>query len=177
MTNKSQAIEVKQAGKAPATQVGHPFWSLRSQIDRLIDDFSGMFDQDPFSTRFLEMTPFTRMRSEIGAVVPALDVVEDDKVFRVSAELPGIDQKDIEVTKDGDLLNIKGEKKEEHEEKEKGLYLTERRYGSFQRALRLPDGIDDGKIAANFDNGVLTIVLPKSPEAVSKTKKIEVKSK
>jgi HSP20 family protein len=132
--------------------------SLRGQIDRLIDDFSSMFDRDPFSGRSLEMPRFAGLASEIGAVVPALDVSEDDKSFRVTAELPGISQKDVEVTKDGDVLTIKGEKKEEREEKEKGLYLSERRYGSFMRSLRLPEGIDESRIEARFENGVLAII-------------------
>jgi HSP20 family protein len=175
MTDNSRSVEVKGAGKAaPASQ---PFISLRSQIDRLFDDFSNMFDRDPFSKVFPDMPRFPALKSEIGAVMPAVDMVEDEKSYRVTAELPGISQKDVEVTMEGGLLTIKGEKKEEREEKEKGFYLSERRYGSFQRSLRLPDGLDEGKIEAKFDNGVLTVVLPKSPEAISKPKKIEVKAK
>jgi HSP20 family protein len=174
MTSKSTQVEVKKGIGAPGSSpapVHHPFRSLREQIDRLIDDF----DSGMFPSRWFEMTPFSRFTSEIG-VVPAVNVADEETAYRVTAELPGLSEKDIDVTKDGEMLTIKGEKKEEHEEKEKGYYLSERHFGSFERSLRLPNGIDDSKIEAKFENGVLTVVLPKTPEAVSKPKKIAIKA-
>ena len=173
MTNKSTPVEVKKTGNGhPSNPVQHPFRSLRDQIDRLMDEF----DRGLFPSRWLEMTPLSKLTSEIRGLVPAVDVIDEEKAYRVTAELPGLTEKDIEVTKDGDLLTIKGEKKEEHEEKEKGYFLSERHFGSVERSLRLPEGIDDSKIEAKFENGVLTVTLPKTPEAVSKPKKIEIKA-
>jgi HSP20 family protein len=173
MSNKSTQVEVKKGGNGhPVAPTQHPFRSLRDQIDRLMDEF----DRGLFPSRWMEMTPFSKLTSEIRGLVPAVDVIDEEKAYRVTAELPGLSEKDIEVTKDGDLLTIKGEKKEEHEQKEKGYFLSERHFGSVERSLRLPEGIDDSKIEAKFENGVLTVILPKTPEAVSKPKKIAIKA-
>ena len=176
MNTKSTHIDVKKGAETPATsapaKLQNPFRSLRNQIDRLFEDF----DSDLFSSRWLEMTPFSKFRSQIASVMPAIDVVDDGNAYRVTAELPGLSDKDIDVTKDGDLLTIKGEKKEEREQKEKGYFMSERHYGSFERTLRLPAGVDDAKIEAKFDKGVLTVTLPKTAEAMTKPKKINIKS-
>lgn len=172
MSSKSTQVEVKKG------ETGHPnapvqhFRSLRDQIDRLMEEF----DRGLFPSRWMEMTPFSKLTSDIRGLVPAVDMIDEEKAYRVTVELPGLTEKDIEVTKDGDLLTIKGEKKEEHEEKEKGYFLSERHYGLVERSLRLPEGIDDAKIDAKFANGVLTVILPKTPEAVSKPKKIAIKA-
>jgi HSP20 family protein len=172
MSNKSTQVEVKKGGNGHPVPAQHPFRSLRDQIDRLMDEF----DRGLFPSRWMEMTPFSKLTSEIRGLVPAVDVTDEEKAYRVTAELPGLSEKDIEVTKDGDLLTIKGEKKEEHEKEEKGYFLSERHFGSVERSLRLPEGIDDGRIEAKFENGVLTVILPKTPEAVSKPKKITIKA-
>jgi HSP20 family protein len=173
MTDKTTQIEVKKAGNGHSQIAAqHPFRSLRDQIDRLMDEF----DRGMFPSRWLEMTPLSKLTSEIRGLVPAVDVADEETAYRVTAELPGMSEKDIEVTKDGDLLTIKGEKKEEREEKEKGYFLSERHFGAVERSLRLPDGIDEAKIEAKFENGVLTVILPKKPEAVSKPKKIAIKA-
>lgn len=173
MTNKSTQVDVKKgATPAPAGAAHSPFRSLRQQIDRLIEDF----DRAPFSSHWLEMTPFAKFKSDFDVVVPAIDVVDEGTFFRVTAELPGLSEKNIDVTKDGDLLTIKGEKKEEREQKEKGYFMSERHYGAFERSLRLPNGIDDSKIEAKFENGVLTITLPKTAGAVTSPKKINIKA-
>lgn len=172
MSNKPTQVEVKKSGNGQPAPVQHPFRSLRDQIDRLMDEF----DRGLFPARWMEMTPFSKLTSEIRGLVPAVDMVDEEKAYRVTAELPGLSEKDIEITKDGDLLTITGEKKEEREESEKGYFLSERHYGAIERSLRLPDGIDDSKVEATFENGVLTVILPKTPEAVSKPKKIAIKA-
>ena len=106
------------------------------------------------------MEPFWRGEVAWGGAAPVVDVVEKDKEYEITAELPGLDEKNIEVKLSDDVLTIKGEKKEEKEEKQKDYYLSERRYGSFQRSFRLPDGVDAEKIEARFKNGVLTLSLP-----------------
>ena len=96
--------------------------------------------------------------------------------MKVTAELPGVDEKDVEVTLTDDLLTIKGEKKREQEKKEEAYHAVERSYGSFARSLRLPFAVDQSKVDAKFKKGVLTITMPKPPEAQKSAKKIEIKA-
>ena len=110
------------------------------------------------------------------ATFPVADVVEGERDYRVTAELPGMSEKDIEIALAGDVLTLKGEKKEEHEGKGQNRYVSERRYGLFQRSFALPEDADPEKIEAEFKNGVLTVTLPKRPEAQAKQRKIEVKA-
>jgi HSP20 family protein len=107
--------------------------------------------------------------------VPAVDVAETAKGYEITAELPGIEEKNVEVKYADGTLSIKGEKKDEREEKKENYYLSERNYGSFQRSFRVPDGVDTDKVEASFKNGVLTVMLPKTPEAQKKEKRIEIK--
>ena len=117
-----------------------------------------------------------KLRGSGWAVAPAMDLVEKDKEYEITAELPGIDEKNVEIKLSNRTLTIKGEKHEEKEEKEKDYYLSERRYGSFQRSFQLPEGVDADKIEANFAKGVLTVKLPKTAEAQKAEKKIAVKA-
>ena len=103
-----------------------------------------------------------------------MDVVEKDKAFELTAEL---DAKNIDIQLSDEMLTIKGEKQEETEEKTKDRYVSERRYGSFRRSLPIPDSVDINKIEANFKSGVLTVTLPKSPDAEKKQKTIPVSTK
>src|SRR5262249_59273404 len=103
------------------------------------------------------------------------DGVEKGGVCEITAELPGMDEKDIDVKFSDGTLTIKGEKQGEREEKKKDFYLSERRYGSFQRSFAVPAGVDADRIAANFKNGVLTVTLPKTPRAQTSEKRIPVR--
>ena len=107
------------------------------------------------------------------AFSPALNVVEDESAYRVSAELPGIDPKEVSITLENGVLTLRGEKKEENEKKEKNYHRVERRYGSFARSLALPAEVDGEKVSADYRNGVLEITLPKADTV--KPKKIDVK--
>jgi HSP20 family protein len=111
-----------------------------------------------------------------GEIAPQLDVTEDDKAFAVKVDLPGLDEKDVEVTLSDRLLTIRGEKKEDKETKEKNYYRRERAYGTFRRSIEIPAVVDATKIDASFKKGVLTIQLPKTKEAQQKVKQIEVKA-
>ncbi|HTW87015.1 MAG TPA: Hsp20/alpha crystallin family protein [Candidatus Binataceae bacterium] len=102
-------------------------------------------------------------------------MTEDAKGFTITAELPGLEEKNVDVNVSGDMLTIKGEKRYEKDESDKNRYMSERAYGSFQRSFALPDGVDRDKIAANLSKGVLTITLPKTAQA-QKQQKIEVKT-
>ena len=108
-----------------------------------------------------------------AAFCPALNVEEDESAYRVSAELPGVDPKDVEITLDHGVLTLRGEKKEDSEKKDKNYHRVERHYGCFTRSLALPVEVDGEKVAANYRNGVLEITLPKAEAA--KPKQIAVK--
>jgi HSP20 family protein len=146
----------------------HPMELFQREINRLFEDFSRDFFRTP--------TPFGG-GSEGFASVPRVDVSESENEYEVTAELPGIDEKDVEVTLADNVLTIRGEKKVEREEKDKdkNYYMSERSFGSFRRAVPLPTEVDEGGVEANFKNGVLTVRLPKSPQAQAKTRRIEVK--
>lgn len=150
-----------------------PIESLRQEIDRLFSDF-GMGWQ-PFRRSVFAEEPLFRRRLTLGAT-PAVDVIEGEKAYELTAELPGMDEKNVEVKVVNDTLTIKGEKEEEKEEKEKDYYLHERTFGSFERSFDIPEGVDADKIEASFKKGVLTVTLPKKIEAQKPTKKIEVKA-
>lgn len=170
---KTDTTPVTQPAKPADWQ---PFEALRSQVDRLFHDFQTGFLQAPSYRSLLDMEPFWRRDFGMN-VTPAIDIVEKDKAFEVTAELPGLDAKNIELQLSDDLLTIKGEKQEEKEESTKDRYVSERRYGSFRRSLQLPGSVDAGKIEASFKNGILTVTLPKSPEAENKPKTIPVTAK
>lgn len=109
--------------------------------------------------------------------VPYLDVIDNEREIRVEAELPGLTEKDIDVSLQNDVLSLKGEKKIEKEKKEKNYYRSERSYGSFRRDIQLPaEVVDTDKIDASFKNGVLIIKLPKREVKEEKVKKIEIKA-
>ncbi|HOD16519.1 MAG TPA: Hsp20/alpha crystallin family protein [Spirochaetota bacterium] len=108
--------------------------------------------------------------------VPAVDVKEDDKNIYVKADIPGIDEKNLSVNIENNILTIKGEKSEEkREEKNKKVLIMERKYGAFQRSIRLPDSINSEGITANFKNGVLSIGIPKEKTEEPKKVKISIK--
>lgn len=152
-----------------------PFESLRREIDRLFDDFHA-FDFRRPSARSLFGRELPSLRSADWPVAPAMDLVEKDNAYEISAELPGIDEKNVEIKLANHTLTIKGEKQEEKEKKDKDYYLSERRYGAFQRSFQLPEGVDVDKIDASFAKGVLTVKLPKTTEALKAEKKIAVKA-
>lgn len=140
----------------------HPFTFFRKEFDDLFDSFFRSVD-----VKHLE--PGT------GSFSPRIDIVESEKEIRIKAELPGMDEKDIDVSLSGSILSIRGEKKEEKEDKGKDYYRMERSYGSFSRSVQVPADVDESKIRARMSKGVLNIILPKTEKAVEETKKIAVK--
>lgn len=111
-----------------------------------------------------------------GVYVPSVDVAETDDEVQVTADLPGMTEKDVEVSLDEQTLTLRGEKHADREERKKNWHMVERSYGAFQRTVSLPRGIDAGKIKANFKNGVLTVHLPKTPEAKARKRMIAIES-
>jgi HSP20 family protein len=170
--------EKKPAEPAFAMQALWPFEGLHQEIDRLFDDFGRGFWNSPFRRSMFAVEPFWRSELARAAApaAPAVDITESDKAYEVTAELPGMDEKNIEVKVANGDLTIKGEKQQEKEEKKKDYYMHERRFGAFERCFQLPDEVDADKIEASFKKGVLTVTLPKKPEAQKPEKKIDVKA-
>ena len=170
-------VNAEQKGevKAAMPQAWRPFESLRREVDRLFDDFGTEFWSSPFRRSLSELAPAFRREFQVGPA-PAVDIVEKDNAYEVTADLPGFDEKNIEVKLQNGSLCIKGERKSEKEEKKKDFHLTEREFGSFERRFTLPEGVDADKIEASLKKGVLTVTLPKKPEAQKPAKKIEVKA-
>jgi HSP20 family protein len=139
-----------------------PFRALQRQIDQVFSDFS----------RDLPSVGWTRN----GSLNLAVDVVETDKTLEVTADLPGVDEKDISVTLAGDTLMIKAEKKTEKEEKGKDYHVSERSYGMFERSMDLPFKPESSKVDAKFEKGVLKVTINKPAEVQTLTQKIPVKA-
>ncbi len=136
-------------------------WGLQSDINRLFDAF---------------MSPFEGNYT-YSNLSPRLDISETKDKYEIKAELPGIDEKDINLSVNDGLLTISGEKKTETEDKNKGYYLKECSYGAFSRSVRVPENVFDDKIEAKFKRGVLTINMPKKEPLMPKTRKIEISAK
>ncbi|WP_297370127.1 Hsp20/alpha crystallin family protein [Acidocella sp.] len=159
--------EAKTQISAPhaAGAVAAPWQSFRTELDRLFEQFN----------QPLLWPGFGLALPAEGVKLPTVDMVEDEKAFTLSAELPGLEAKDVEVTLDGRTLVIKGEKHQDKTTRDKNYHLTERSYGAFERNFYLPEGVDAGAISANVDKGVLTVILPKLAKPPAGTRKIEVK--
>ena len=176
MTKSKTDVEVKrEAAKPPSTQSLNPFNTLRSEIDRLFDDFDWPGFRLPFHRTSATVEPIRQLRDVWGAF-PAMDLVERNGDYEVQAELPGLGPEDIEVKVSDGVLTIKGEKSVERTEEEEDYHLQERSYGEFQRSFRLPTGVNTDKIEAKFDKGVLHVKMPKTSEAKESARKIEVKA-
>lgn len=133
-------------------------FNLQGQVNRLFQDFGRGSDE--------LMTT--------GTFVPPVDVYEDEHSISLSLEVPGIQEKDIDVRLENNTLTVHGERKFEQEQKEENFHRIERRYGTFSRSFTLPNTVDSEKVAANYENGVLKITLAKRAEAKPKQVKINV---
>ncbi|HSR73074.1 MAG TPA: Hsp20/alpha crystallin family protein [Kiloniellales bacterium] len=143
------------------SETSDPIALMRQEMNRLFDDFWHDFGLTPNGNGWSR-----------GGLAPRVDVSEDDKEIQVVAELPGLEEKDVEVTFADGLLTIRGEREQSSEKDDKRFYLKERSYGAFQRVIPLVAEIDEDKVKATFDKGVLTVVLPKTESAKSKVKRI-----
>jgi HSP20 family protein len=188
---KKQAVAVKRSSKkVPAKRMArggagmlpgiweHPE-SLFSRLAQMRSDMDSMFE---LMTRGLGFPQFRLPQIEMPKFAEStiadvrFEVSESDKAFEVVAELPGLEEKDVEVTLANSLLTVRGEKQDTREQTEKDFVVSERRYGSFERSFRVPEGIDEDKVASRFENGVLTLTLPKLEAVQARTpRKIEIK--
>ncbi|WP_372922659.1 Hsp20/alpha crystallin family protein [Roseovarius sp.] len=151
-------------GKGSGQAEKHPIAELQRQMNQAFEAFWGQGDRSTSGGGW----PF-------GGHTPRTDVVETDDSVEITVELPGMEQSDVEVSLAGDALTVSGVKKVESKEDKKGYYLSERSYGAFSRSIPLPPGVDSDKADATFRNGLLKVRLPRSSEAKSKSRKIEIK--
>lgn len=178
MAQAATKLPIKTDDRAPSRQSSsHEQTALErlwGEMENLFEHFGMRSSRQPF----ISPPSFDLTLPRIGSwgLAPAVDVAERDKHYEITAELPGISPSDVEVKLSNGTLTIKGEKKEEKEQRESDYVHSERRYGSFVRSFRLPDGVATDKIEAQFTNGVLSVKLPKSAEAQEKEKTIPVKA-
>jgi HSP20 family protein len=180
MAEAAAKLAVKNEGNKPEASPAatrretSPFDRLRIEIDRLFDDFGMGTWRSRFRRGVFDVEPLWRGELSWGKV-PAVDIGETETGYEITAELPGIDEKNVEVKYADGTLTIKGEKKDEKEEKKENYHLSERSYGSFQRSFRVPDSVDVDRVDAAFKDGVLIVTLPKTTDAQKKEKRIEIK--
>lgn len=141
----------------------YPIVSYLQEMNRMMENFFQGFGLAPHQER-------------PGAFIPSMDMLDAGKEIKITAELPGMEQDDIDISITKEMLTIKGEKKEEKEEKGKGYHRTERSYGAFNRTVSLPVEVDVNKIEATFKKGILTIRLPKTEKVLREAKKVSIKS-
>jgi HSP20 family protein len=151
------------ASRKNNSEDNHPFYSLQREMNSLFDDFFRGFD----------LTPRGFYQRGETSFMPTVDVKENEREFIIKAELPGVDEKEIEITVTDDAVTFKGEKKEE---KGKNYYYMERSYGSFHRVIPLPVETESDKAEASFKNGVLNITIPKSQTVKAKGTKVPIKT-
>ena len=143
--------------------IKNPIFSLQKEINKMFDRFFDDFSLDRFEDRFREG-------------YPRIDVTENESDIQIIADLPGIDNKDIEISLSDNILILRGENEDRVEEQNKNYYRRERSYGSFRREILLPAEVEAEKADANLKNGILKIVVPKRAESKIKSKKIEIQS-
>lgn len=153
---------IRRQDRDDARELSRPFAALHREMNRLFESF--------FSEGFGADWGFQ------GEFSPSVNISESDQEVHVTAELPGVSEKDIEVSLTRNALTIRGEKRDEREEKEESYHRVESAYGSFERTIPLPADIETDKVEAKFSKGVLTITLPKTKEAQTRVRQVKVKA-
>lgn len=154
-SKKSVPISIRQT---------HPLISLRNELNKAFSQFDRIFE--PFN--------FPKMEFENLPLLPAMDIVDDEKHFKVELEIPGMDEKDIKVAINNGVLTIKGEKSTSKQDKDKNYMSREIKYGMYERNIQLPEGIDVQNASASFKKGMLWVNIPKMPEFIKGSKEIPV---
>jgi HSP20 family protein len=168
MVDFKALVPWRDKSQTPATRddLHDPFFSFRQHVDRMFDDFFNGFGRRAVGSP----------SASWAAPTPSLDLTETEKEIVVTAEMPGLDDKDFEVNVSGDILTLKGEKKAEHEHRNGDAHYMERRFGSFSRSVRLPFEVQDEKVDARYEKGVLTIRVPKPADMQRQVRRIEVRT-
>lgn len=169
-------IRVSSADRRSSMRgAAHPVEQLRTEIDRLLSDFLRGYWHIPFRRSAVDVEPIWRGDISLGAT-PTVDIVDKDDAYKLTAELPGVDEKQVEIRFANGTLTIEGKKDEEPEDARQDHFVSERHFGDFHRTFRVPDGVDPDKIEANFKNGVLSVTLPKTAKSLRKQKTAEIKN-
>jgi len=172
-TNELPArLEEKETKTPERSREWEPLQTLRREIDRVFENFHRSVSA--FGRTRMEFDPLRLLGGGWGST-PPVNVIEMETAYELTAELPGMDENNIEVKVAGGVLTIKGEKKDEREEKSGDYVLSERRFGSIQRSIPLPEGVDLDRIDATFKKGILTVTMPKTPDAQKSERKIAIK--
>jgi len=153
-----------------AHPIAGPLSQLHEEIDRFFNNTFRGFGMTPSGFG----SPLASGLAE-GLLKPTVDISATEKEYKITVEVPGVDEKDVKLELLNDTLTISGEKKQEKEEKGKNYYCMERSYGTFQRTLSLPEDAEQEKIQASFKRGILNIQIPRKPVAESHVKRIEIK--
>ncbi len=169
---QAASVPVRHAEMSPTPRVPgsyHPMMQLQREIDHLFTTFFRGFDL-PAMGNIRPVIPF----DDAGLWTPQVDLSATDQEYRLTVEIPGVTEKEVTVHISGNTMTIKGEKKQEKEEKDKDYYRIERSYGAFQRILSLPEDVDQDAIKASFKNGVLAVTMPRKGLAKSEGKRIDI---
>lgn len=164
-------IPTRRTRNDVADPMRDPFYSFRSQMDRLFDDFFSDFGTGRF------LPPATRSFLGVGKW-PSIEVNETDNEYQVTAEIPGMEEKDVDLALKDNVLTISGEKRVDNQspQDDKARRVSEHFYGRFERVIPFDTEIDADKVAAKFKAGVLTVILPKNPKAQDKGRRIQISS-
>lgn len=167
-----RTVPVKREGsQIQGGALANPMQQFHQKIDAIFDQAFRDFGRTPFGFD----QPLLR-RLPDGMLKPTLDLGANDKEYTITVEIPGVDEKDVRLEIVNDTLTIRGEKKQEKEEKDKNYYRMERSYGSFQRVLSLPNDANQDDVKAIFKKGILTVTIPRRALPKADVKQIEVKS-
>jgi len=158
-------ISIDRNGGSHPTELEGTYSSLFKDMDRFFDTVTRSFFDD---------FPSRSNGNSHAHFMPCMDIAETDDEYRLAAEFPGMDEKDINVSLSNGILTLKGEKKSEMEEKKMDFHRVERSFGAFHRSLQVPAEIDPEKIKASFKNGVLNLTLPKTVQARESVRKIPI---
>lgn len=174
--SKEDITPTGAAAKQMAERNRHPLMALRDEFDRLFDEASSML-RFPWTRRpVFDLEPLFRSGEGTAAFPPPAEVDERDTEYQICLEMPGMDERSVDLTVQGDILTVRAEKTEEKEEKGVSRYFSERRYGMCGRSFRLPANVNREDISASMKNGVLTITLPKSEPSAPSGRRIDVAS-
>jgi HSP20 family protein len=146
-----------------------PFSMFRREMDRLFDDFFAPSEPRSFGGP-------AASRPQAALIRPSIDIEDQDHAYVVTAELPGLSEKDVELSLNDNVLTISGEKRSERKEEKAGRHYTERSFGRFERTIPLPVEVDAERVDASFRNGVLTVALPKTEKARQNARRIEIRA-
>lgn len=164
-----KSVPVQEPDTTAPSIWNEPFHNFRSEVDHLFDRFFGRRDLNQ------DTNPFGRLSLFEGTnLSPNVDIRETDKAITLTAELPGMEEGDIDLSIESGVLTLKGEKKYEHEDKQENALHIERRYGSFQRIFTLPSSAKEKEVKATFEKGVLTVNIPKDLKAASKGRSVPI---